>query len=119
MVPAGRAGPRTSERTTAVMNNDADGDAVDDRTPPHPAPGWHMPLMRPGRNDDRTSPSTARLRYLPGLDGLRALAVLAVVLYHAGLPLRGGFLGVEVFFVLSGFLITALLRTEWLTHGRI
>lgn len=57
--------------------------------------------------------------YLPALDGLRALAVTAVLLYHAGLPLHGGFLGVEVFFVLSGFLITALLRDEWLRSRRI
>ena len=55
-----------------------------------------------------------QLRHTPGLDGLRALAVAAVVLYHAGVPwLRGGFLGVDVFFVLSGFLITSLLLAEW------
>jgi peptidoglycan/LPS O-acetylase OafA/YrhL len=50
---------------------------------------------------------------MPALDGLRALAVMAVVLYHgevSGLP--GGFLGVEVFFVISGYLITALLISE-------
>jgi peptidoglycan/LPS O-acetylase OafA/YrhL len=47
---------------------------------------------------------------MPGLDGLRALAVVAVLLYHAGLAsVPGGFLGVEVFFVISGYLITALL----------
>ena len=51
-----------------------------------------------------------RLPYMPGLDGLRAVAVLAVMAYHANLPLSdGGFLGVEVFFVLSGYLITSLL----------
>src|SRR5918998_6040437 len=60
-----------------------------------------------------------QLPYLPGLDGLRALAVIAVLLYHAGLPLRGGFLGVEAFFVLSGFLITALLLLEWRRHNHI
>ena len=55
---------------------------------------------------------------MPGLDGLRALAVIAVLLYHAGLGwIPGGFLGVEVFFVLSGYLITALLLTEWRTRG--
>ncbi len=49
-------------------------------------------------------------RYAPGLDGLRALAVSAVVLYHLGLPwARGGLLGVGVFFTLSGYLITDLL----------
>jgi len=61
-----------------------------------------------------------RLSYLPGLDGLRAFAVIAVLLYHADLSwIRGGFLGVEVFFVISGYLITTLLLTEWHQQGRI
>jgi peptidoglycan/LPS O-acetylase OafA/YrhL len=60
------------------------------------------------------------LPYLPGLDGLRALAVVAVLLYHAELTwLPGGFLGVEVFFVISGYLITALLLAGWRQHGRV
>jgi peptidoglycan/LPS O-acetylase OafA/YrhL len=67
-----------------------------------------------------TPPVPGRLPYLPGLDGLRAFAVGAVLLYHAGLPwLPGGFLGVEVFFVISGYLITALLLTEWRQAGRL
>ncbi|WP_206830271.1 acyltransferase family protein [Alicyclobacillus fructus] len=59
-------------------------------------------------------------RYMPGLDGLRALAVLAVIAYHVnwgGAP--GGLLGVQVFFVLSGYLITDLLVSEWRNTGRI
>jgi len=61
-----------------------------------------------------------RLPYVPGLDGLRALAVVAVLLYHAGLAwIPGGFLGVEVFFVVSGYLITALLLAEVRERGRI
>ncbi|MBC8075820.1 MAG: acyltransferase, partial [Chloroflexales bacterium] len=62
----------------------------------------------------------ATLPYLPGLDGLRALALVAVLLYHAGVPwLPGGFLGVEAFFVLSGYLITTLLFHEWGQSGRV
>jgi peptidoglycan/LPS O-acetylase OafA/YrhL len=50
---------------------------------------------------------------LPGLDGLRSLAVTAVLLYHAGVSwIPGGFLGVEVFFVISGYLITCVLLSE-------
>lgn len=52
--------------------------------------------------------------YYGALDGLRALAIVAVLLYHGGVVwANGGFLGVEVFFVLSGFLITSLLIAEW------
>jgi peptidoglycan/LPS O-acetylase OafA/YrhL len=57
---------------------------------------------------------------LPGLDGLRALAVLGVVFYHLDVAwLPGGFLGVDVFFVLSGFLITTLLVEEVERTGRV
>jgi peptidoglycan/LPS O-acetylase OafA/YrhL len=60
------------------------------------------------------------LPYVPALDGVRAVAVAAVVLYHAGVAATpGGFLGVDVFFVLSGFLITSLLLEEQATRGRI
>jgi peptidoglycan/LPS O-acetylase OafA/YrhL len=59
-------------------------------------------------------------RYLPAVDGLRAIAVLTVIGFHAELPnLGGGFLGVEVFFVISGFLITALLLAEQEETARI
>ena len=55
-------------------------------------------------------PVDARQRYVPGLDGLRAIAVLAVIAYHVQAPwLPGGLLGVGVFFTLSGYLITDLL----------
>lgn len=57
---------------------------------------------------------TITFGYIPALDGIRAVAVLGVLLYHGGAPLStGGFLGVNMFFVLSGFLITALLLGEW------
>lgn len=58
--------------------------------------------------------------YIPGLDGVRAIAVVAVLLYHVGLPwIPGGFLGVDVFFVLSGFLISTLLLQEVERTGTI
>jgi peptidoglycan/LPS O-acetylase OafA/YrhL len=58
--------------------------------------------------------------YLPGLDGLRAVAVLAVVAYHQDLAWApGGFLGVDIFFVLSGYLITGILRADWDRRGRL
>ena len=58
--------------------------------------------------------------YLPGLDGIRALAVIGVLLYHADIAwIPGGFLGVDVFFVLSGFLITSLILEEFDRSGRI
>jgi peptidoglycan/LPS O-acetylase OafA/YrhL len=63
--------------------------------------------------------SVAKLPYLAGIDGLRAIAVIAVLIFHADLGLRGGFLGVESFFVLSGFLITSLLLAEWRAQGRV
>ena len=57
--------------------------------------------------------SRHRLRHQPGLDGLRGLAVVLVVLFHADLEwMSGGFLGVSIFFTLSGFLITSLLLAE-------
>ncbi len=69
-----------------------------------------------------TAPSVrlSRMPYMPALDGLRAVAVLAVLLYHS-MPtvVPGGFLGVEVFLVISGYLITALLLGEHARTGSI
>ncbi len=77
-----------------------------------------------------TTPTTdtrpATLRYLPGLDGLRAISVLAVIVFHHYLVgghepgwAPGGFLGVEVFFVVSGYLITSLLLSERRDTGKV
>src|SRR3954469_13593050 len=60
------------------------------------------------------------LPFRPDIEGLRAIAIAAVVLYDAGLPgLGGGYIGVDVFFVISGFLITSLLLRELATTGRL
>lgn len=59
-------------------------------------------------------------RYITGFDGIRSLAVVGVILYHL-LPtsMKGGYLGVPIFFVVSGYLITDLLRQEWEQDGKI
>ena len=55
----------------------------------------------------------------PDIQGLRAIAVIVVIAFHAGLPLPGGFVGVDVFFAISGFVITAMLAREWARTGTI
>ncbi|MEY2989765.1 MAG: hypothetical protein RLZZ163_681 [Actinomycetota bacterium] len=71
---------------------------------------WHLDRGR----------TAGEMGYLPGLDGLRALAIIGVLLYHAGIDwVPGGFLGVDVFFVLSGFLITSLILEEYDRAGRV
>lgn len=81
----------------------------------------------PANKGDRTNstakeqaPTRPKSRYIPALDGLRTLAVVAVVLYHLNLTwAQGGLLGVTIFFVLSGYLITRLLLNEVAKTGRI
>jgi peptidoglycan/LPS O-acetylase OafA/YrhL len=76
-----------------------------DKLPPHP------PADAPGGVD---------MRFRPDVEGLRAVAVVAVVLFHTGVAwLPGGYIGVDVFFVISGFLITGLLLREHDQRGRI
>ncbi len=87
-------------------------------------PRIEPPVAPPGETPvppapDRPARASVRRR-IAGLDGLRAVAVTAVVAYHLGLdPVPGGFLGVDVFFVISGFLITTLLLGELERSGRI
>ena len=74
------------------------------------------PSVRTG-DEAGTPPSDRPFR--PDVEGLRAVAVLLVVLFHAGIPgITGGFVGVDVFFVISGFVITGLLLRERATSGR-
>src|SRR4051812_223758 len=68
---------------------------------------------------DTPTIASKRLAYLPGIDGMRALAVIAVLLYHADLGFYGGYLGVESFFVISGYLITSLLLLDIQNHGYV
>ena len=59
-----------------------------------------------------------RLRHIPALDGLRGVAVAGVLAFHTGY-LTGGYLGVDLFFVISGYLITSLLVLEWGATGTV
>ena len=74
----------------------------------------------PGEVVSSGSGERATERFRPDLEGLRAVAVLLVLLYHAGLPgFTGGYVGVDVFFVLSGFLITGLIVRELESSGTV
>jgi len=60
------------------------------------------------------------LSYMPSFDGLRGIAILLVMAHHSPFPYaRGGFIGVDIFFVLSGFLITSLLLKEFDQDGNV
>ena len=64
--------------------------------------------------------TNASRKYRPDIDGLRAIAIISVIAYHAGFPgFSGGFVGVDIFFVISGFLITSLLFNEAAATGRV
>jgi peptidoglycan/LPS O-acetylase OafA/YrhL len=76
--------------------------------------------VRGSRAGDQQGRGSEQNRFRPDIEGLRAVAVLAVVLFHAGVPgVGGGYLGVDVFFVISGFLITGLLWREANTTGSV
>jgi peptidoglycan/LPS O-acetylase OafA/YrhL len=112
------AAPRTRREARALLRS---GPAPS----PSPSPSESLwtaagltpapPLRRP-----RDRGARPRVAFRPDVEGLRAVAVVLVVLFHARLaPLPGGFVGVDVFFVISGFLITSLLVDEVRTTGSI
>ncbi len=78
-----------------------------------PVPAIGGPAATPTEADGPAS------SFRPDIEGLRGVAILLVVLFHAGLPVPGGFIGVDVFFVISGFLITGLLVREYERSGRV
>ncbi|MFC0358352.1 acyltransferase family protein [Kytococcus schroeteri] len=89
-----------------------------DRVRRVPAPGTRAAAQRDTQRP--ATPATAPTGFRPDIEGLRAVAVLSVMAYHAGLPfVPGGFSGVDVFFVLSGFLITGQLLKEVRSTGTV
>ncbi|HUK96428.1 MAG TPA: acyltransferase family protein [Gaiellaceae bacterium] len=91
-------------------------------SPAHP-PRWHAVVHYPAlhaHTTERAASASASLSHRADIQGLRAVAVLLVVLGHAGVGfVSGGYVGVDVFFVLSGFLITGLLLAEARKHGSV
>ncbi len=120
--------PRSSSRSSRHASNQQ---APHERsrtnrqtTEPRRAAGSHRSPVNKGARTDSAAkeqtPTRPKSRYIPALDGLRTLAVVAVVLYHLNLTwAQGGLLGVTIFFVLSGYLITRLLLNEIAKTGRI
>lgn len=81
------------------------GPALAARPPTRPGAAGRHRCADPGAGAPRPGQG-----FRPDIEGLRAVAVMAVVLFHAAVPgIGGGFVGVDVFFVISGFLITGLL----------
>ena len=98
------------------MGATAEGGGLQNSHPPAPDPATPSPALDRPAPPSRSSGHDFR----PDLEGLRAVAVVLVLLYHAQVPgFTGGFIGVDVFFVLSGFLITGLLLREVRSAGTI
>jgi peptidoglycan/LPS O-acetylase OafA/YrhL len=89
-------------------------------------PAAELPAAVPGGDTGAAEghypslPGETRLRYVPALDGIRAVSIIGIMANHNGLGwASGGFISVNVFFVLSGFLITSLILKEWLRSGTL
>lgn len=120
--------PRSSSRSSrhaSVQQAPHERSRADRRTgESRHAAGSHRAPANKGAHTNSAAkeqaPTRPKSRYIPALDGLRTLAVVAVVLYHLNLTwAQGGLLGVTIFFVLSGYLITRLLLNEVAKTGRI
>jgi len=92
-----------------------------DRAPATAAPPGAAAPSEPAPARASAPPATGRrIPYQPALDGLRAFAILTIMLYHGQVTWpRGGYLSVDLFFVLSGYLITTLLVAEWNARGTV
>jgi peptidoglycan/LPS O-acetylase OafA/YrhL len=123
LVCAGADGPDpfgSSERVAGATRGSSEGSEVIASSTPLATRYRPAPVEGGGRFHGGIGASGGLGTYVPALDGLRALAVMAVVAFHLGFGWApGGFLGVSLFFTLSGFLITGLLLDEHASTGRI
>lgn len=118
MPSSGRRAGTTRGQAAHASARQASRNRRDAETLPHRSGGGRH--GRAGNDAKAQAPARPKSRYIPSLDGLRAFAVLAVIAYHMGMPwATGGLLGVTIFFVLSGYLITSLLVIEFQGTGRI
>ena len=100
---------------TEAQSNVPDGERS--RQPTEIEVSTSQDLLQASGDEAGTAPGDRKFR--PDIEGLRAWAILLVVLFHAGVPgIKGGFVGVDVFFVLSGFVITGLLLRERISTGK-
>lgn len=119
-----RSSSRSSRHASVQQAPHERSRANQQTTEPSRAAGSHRALANKGAHTNSAAneqaPTRPKSRYIPALDGLRTLAVVAVVLYHLNLTwAQGGLLGVTIFFVLSGYLITRLLLNEVAKTGHI
>lgn len=124
--PAGEESPAAAEKPPAAadpVTGEANAAASTHAKVRAPRPQRAQPqsiVAKTTKNRPSRPGTRPRIRRVPGLDGIRGIAVAAVVIYHFfGDLLPGGYLGVDVFFVLSGFLITSLLVREKAVTGRV
>src|SRR5699024_5547245 len=103
-VPAGSTGPSGENTGTSGGESETSGGETGRGRGPHPG----------------LAARRSATWFRPDIEGLRAIAIIFVLLYHGGVPTiaSGGFIGVDVFLVISGFLITGLLIRELSSHGR-